>query len=83
MITIDMITARDIWRDKIRSERTPILELLDIEYLRSLENNNIIKQQEIISKKQKLRDATKDPRIDDAKTPDDLKNIDPIKELGY
>lgn len=83
MIIININNAKNILKDKIRRDRAPILQQLDIEYLRSLENNNIIKQQEIISKKQKLRDATKDPRIDNAQTPDDLKSIDPIKELGY
>ncbi len=34
-----MEKARDIWRDKIRLARKPILEQLDIEYMRLSEQN--------------------------------------------
>lgn len=83
MIIINMDKAKDIWRDKIRFDRISILEKLDIAYLRSLETNNIYEQQTIITKKQKLRDAPTDPRIDSATKPEELLNINPITEIGY
>lgn len=83
MIIINMDKAKDIWRNKIRFDRISILEKLDIAYLRSLETNNIYEQQTIIAKKQKLRDAPTDPRIDNATKPEELLNINPITEIGY
>lgn len=81
MITTNMEIAKSIWRDQLRLMRIPLLQQLDIEYIRALENNDLIKQQDIINKKQILRDAPKDLRIDDAITTEQLLTINPIKEL--
>ena len=81
MININMTKARDIWRDKIREDREPILQQLDIEYMQALENQDIAKQQEIAIKKQSLRDAPADARIENANDILTLKNIDPIQEI--
>lgn len=83
MIIIDIDNAKNIWKDKLRRDRAPILQQLDIEYIRSLETSDLAKQQNIIELKQRLRDATKDPRIDQVNSIDELKNINPIAELGY
>jgi hypothetical protein len=77
MITVDMAKAREIKRDMIRRERKPLLEKLDIEYMRAQEAGDTAKQQEIAAKKQALRDATVDAVIDDAQTPDELKTAIP------
>jgi len=74
-IIVNMTNAKNQWRDILRLERKPILESLDIEYMRALEINDTIKISEIVTKKQKLRDAPSDIRIDQASTPNDLKNL--------
>lgn len=81
MISIDMEIAKSIWKDHLRLLRIPALEKLDIQFMRALETNNITEQQEIINKKQTLRDAPSDPRIESAATPAELININPIIEL--
>jgi signal recognition particle receptor subunit beta len=76
-----MEKAREIWKNKIRSDRQSYLDQLDIDFLVALEKKDLIEQQEISNKKQLLRDATKDPRILLAQDVDSLKRIDPIKEI--
>jgi len=73
MIKVNMTKAREIKRDMIRAERKPLLEKLDVEYMRAQEVGDTDKIAEIAAKKQALRDATADPVIDDAQTPDELK----------
>lgn len=82
MISINMNIAKSIWKDQLRLFRGPALEKLDVAYIRAIENNDIVKQQEIINKKQILRDCPADPRIEAAESPEELININPIKELG-
>lgn len=77
MITIDMPKARDIWKDKIREERKPKLEKLDVEFMRAVEADDTAKKSEIATKKQALRDATSDPAIEAAATPEALKQVWP------
>jgi len=77
MITVDMTKAREIKRDQLRAERKPLLEQLDVEFMRAQEAGDTAKQQEIAAKKQALRDVTADPAIDDATTPDELKAVRP------
>jgi len=77
MITVDMTKAREIKRDMSRAERKPLLEKLDVEYMRAQEAGDTARQQEIAAKKQALRDATVDPVIDAATTPDELKAVRP------
>ena len=82
MISTNLKIAKSIWRDKLRLLRIPLLDKLDIEYMKALELNNLEKQQQIAYKKQKLRDAPSDPRIDYASSIEELININPIIELG-
>lgn len=81
MITINLEKAKEIWRNKIRADRQPIFESLDILYIRALETNDTEKQNEIIIKKQKLRDAPQDPRISAASSIEELQTINPIEEI--
>jgi hypothetical protein len=81
MIGVNMNKAKDIWRDKIRADRTAELNKLDVEYMRALEAGDTTKQAEIVSKKQALRDAPADERIDNATSPEELKNLDIVKEI--
>lgn len=76
-LTLDMDRARDIWRDKMRAAREPMLAALDIEYQRADERGDAGAKQSVAAQKQSLRDVTADPAIDAALTPDDLKAIWP------
>jgi len=72
-VEVDMIKARDIHRDNLRADRAPLLEALDVDYMKSLEQNGDTAS--VVAQKQALRDVTADPRIESATTPDDLKAL--------
>jgi hypothetical protein len=80
-ISIDMNKAREIWRNKIREHRKPVLEQLDVAYLRAIETQNTELQSIISSQKQALRDAPADNRIQQAETIEVLRLIDPVGEI--
>lgn len=77
MITVDMTKAREIKKDMIRAERAPKLAELDTEFMRAVESGDTAAQAAVAAKKQALRDATSDPKIAAAKTPDELKAVTP------
>jgi hypothetical protein len=79
MINVNMTKAKDIWRDKIRAERTDKLNKLDVEFQKALESS--ADTTDIVAKKQALRDAPADSRINAATTPDELKLVDPVGEI--
>ena len=81
MINVDMTKAKEIWRDKIRADRAPKLKQLDVDFMRAVEADDATEKAAIATKKQALRDATNDARIDAATTPDELKQIDPVGDL--
>ena len=74
-ILINIDKAKDIWKDKWRDARKPLLETLDVEFVRALELGDAVKQSEIALKKQALRDVTKTPI--NATTPDEIKSVWP------
>lgn len=55
MITINIDRAKDITKNRLREERKPLLESLDVEVMRNITNAE--KLAEIEAKKQILRDA--------------------------
>lgn len=75
--SIDMAKAREIQRDRIREMRAPVLVELDIAYQRADEQGDAEAKAAIAARKQVLRDATRDPAIDAAKTPEELKEAIP------
>ena len=77
MITVNMDKAREIKKDMIRAERKAKLEALDVEFMRAVEAGDSDAQATIAAKKQALRDATDDPAIASASTPDELKAVRP------
>jgi len=77
MIKINMNKAKEIKKNYIREERAPLLQKLDIEFMKALEANDQEKMDDIKLKKQALRDATKDPSILTASTPEELKAARP------
>ncbi len=70
-ITINIDKAKDIQKDRWRIIRAPMLESLDVEFLKAVESGDVEKQNEIAEKKQELRDVTKT----------DLSEINTIEEL--
>lgn len=77
MIKVNMTKAVEIKKDMIRAERAPILDSLDVAFMRAVEAGDEEAKAEIAAKKQALRDATKDPAIAAAKTPEELKAVVP------
>jgi hypothetical protein len=69
-ISINIDKAKNIWKDKWREARKPLLNALDVEFVRALESGDIVKQYEISAKKQALRDVTQTPI--NATTPDEI-----------
>jgi len=73
----DMPKLRDALRGRMRRARAPLLAALDVESIRAFEVGDNGKLPAIVARKQALRDVTRDPRIDAAKTPDQLAKIWP------
>ena len=69
-IKIDIAKAKDITKDRLRVEREPKLQALDIAFQRALESNT--DTTDIINKKQQLRDATN--QVDTMTTVEELKS---------
>ena len=69
MITINFAKAQDITKDRLREERKPLLESLDVVMLRNLSNPETLAS--IEAKKQVLRDATN--QVNTMTTLDELK----------
>lgn len=70
-IGLNLAKAKEIHKDNIRAARQPLLEKLDVEFVRTLEQGNDTAP--IAEQKQALRDATAATEIAAAKTADDLK----------
>jgi|GEM_PF-1089096 len=73
----DMGKAREIHRERMRAARAPKLAALDVDYQRADEGGKGEDKARIAAKKQALRDVTKDPAIDAATTPEQLKAVWP------
>jgi hypothetical protein len=61
---VNIDKAKVIHLDKFREARKPLLESLDVQYMRALETEDTVKAAEIAVKKQELRDVTKTPLPD-------------------
>jgi hypothetical protein len=66
-VNIDKAKATHL--DKFCSARTPLIEKLDVDFMRAVETGNVELQKEIAAKKQALRDVTK------TELPNDLEGI--------
>lgn len=75
VITINMTKARGIIKEDIRKHRLPVMNKLDIAYYRADEQGDLSLKLDIAAKKQILRDATEDPQIVAAQTPEELLSI--------
>jgi hypothetical protein len=71
MITINLSKAKDITKDRLRTERAPLLQAQDVAFQRALEEG--ADTAAIVAEKQRLRDITQ--LADQATTVEELKAI--------
>jgi len=72
MITINLDKAKAITKERLRTERTPLLQAQDVAFQRALESG--ADTAAIVAEKQRLRDIT--ALADAATTLDELKQIE-------
>jgi hypothetical protein len=73
-VEIDMTAAKAIHKDNLRAERGPLLDALDVEYMKALEAGTGASA--IATEKAALRNITDDARIDACTTPEQLIALD-------
>jgi hypothetical protein len=71
MITINLNKAKDITKERLRTERAPLLQAQDVAFQRALEEG--ADTTAIVAEKQRLRDITQ--LADTAQTPEELKAL--------
>jgi hypothetical protein len=71
MITINLDKAKAITKERLRAERTPLLQAQDVAFQRALESG--ADTSAIVAEKQRLRDITN--LADQATTLDELKTL--------
>ena len=72
-ITHDMTVAKEELKSMLRQKRKPLLEALDVDYMRALESNDTANQATVIAAKQYLRDITEHQDVNSASTVEELK----------
>ena len=70
-IKIDIAKAKDITKNRLRAERKPLLEALDIEFIKAQEIGEDTSA--IVAEKQRLRDITN--QVDNLNTVEELKAV--------
>ena len=73
VISEDMDTAKEIFKDKIREVRKPLLDAEDVTYMKALEAGDTDAQAASVTAKNALRDAPAASAISSASTTDALK----------
>jgi len=71
-VTVNLVKAKAITKDRLRVERTPLLQAQDVAFQRALESG--ADTTAIVAEKQRLRDITK--LADQATTLEQLKQIE-------
>jgi len=82
VISEDLTKATEIFKDKIREVRKPLLEAEDVVYMKALEADDSAAKSASVTKKNALRDATDDSGISAATTIDELKAAWDTSVLG-
>ena len=72
MITINLDKAKSLTKDRLRYERMPVLQSLDVQFQRAIESG--ADTSAIVAEKQRLRDIT--TLADQANSLDELKQIE-------
>ena len=71
MITIDITKAKEVWKNKIRIARKPVLEKLDVDFIKAQETSSDTTS--IVTDKQTLRNLPEQVNI--ATTTDEIKAV--------
>ena len=82
VISEDLDTAKEIFKDKIREVRKPLLEAEDVTYMKAMESDDASAKTASVEKKKKLRDAPANSAIDSANTIAKLKSAWDTSTLG-
>ena len=82
VISEDMTKAKEIFNDKIREVRQPLLEAEDVVYMKALEADDASAKTASVKKKKALRDAPAAKAITDADTIAKLKAAWDTSVLG-
>jgi hypothetical protein len=72
MITVNLDKAKAITKDRLKAERTPLLQAQDVAFQRAIEEGGDTSA--IVAEKQRLRDITN--LADQASSLDELKSIE-------
>ena len=79
-LNVNKDIAKDIHKDKIRHARKPLFQKLDVEFQIAMEKGEDLKP--IAEKKQKLRDAPQNSKIDEIEGVEELKQLWDEELLG-
>ena len=82
VISEDMTKAKEIFKDKIREVRQPLLDAEDVVYMKALEADDASAKTASVAKKKALRDAPAAKAITDAATIAKLKAAWDTSVLG-
>ena len=82
VISEDMTKAKEIFKDKIREVRAPLLDAEDVVYMKALEADDADAKTASVNKKKALRDAPAAKAITDADTIAKLKAAWDTSVLG-
>tara|TARA_R100001086_G_scaffold169754_2_gene92550 strand:- start:639 stop:1013 length:375 start_codon:yes stop_codon:yes gene_type:complete len=82
VITEDLAKAKEIFKDKIREVRQPLLDAEDVVYMKALEADDADAKTASVAKKKALRDAPAAKAITDADTIAKLKAAWDTSVLG-
>jgi hypothetical protein len=80
-ILFDVEVAKEIFKNHIRNARNELFPDLDVQYMRALESGNQIKVQQIVEKKEILRNIT-NINLEMVTTLSELKEQWPVHILG-
>ena len=73
VITEDLATAKEIFKDKIREVRAPLLDAEDVVYIKAMEADDATAKAASVTKKNNLRDAPAASAIGSASNISELK----------
>tara|TARA_R100001015_G_C4627336_1_gene186805 strand:+ start:2195 stop:2572 length:378 start_codon:yes stop_codon:yes gene_type:complete len=82
VISEDITKAKELFKDKIREVREPLLEAEDVAYMKALEADDATAKTNSVNKKKALRDAPAAQAITDATTIAELKAAWDTSVLG-
>lgn len=71
MITIDILKAKEVWKDKIRFKRAKVFKKLDLDFMKAQEAGTDTSS--IVADKNTLRDLPE--QVDTATTVDEIKAV--------